>query len=313
MALVIAGLVFCVTFLLAFLAVVVARPMLHLLQRHKPATETAETGLLRDDTLSTITLWDRLLTRLDVVAGLNRTLEESGLTWSVGRTVAAMMLLGAVSLAAFPRLAWMPLWAALLLSAGLAAMPYLLVVRARERRFSLIEEQFPDALESLASAMRAGHPLSSGMLALAAEQPEPLAAELRRVCEERRLGASWDDALESLAGRLPLVDIRLFVASVRLQTRTGGNLGEVLTRLAETMRDATALRGEVRAIAAHGKLTGAILTVLPLALCVIMTMVNPGYVMILVNYEYGKHLIAAALCGLVAAHFVIQRIVKVEP
>ena len=104
----------------------------------------------------------------------------------------------------------------------------------------------------------------------------------------------------------------MFAAAVQLQNRSGGKLNEVLSGLAENMREAVALKGEVRALAAHGKLTGAVLTVLPIVIAIVMTMVNPSYLLILIHHPDGKYLIGAAIGCLVLAHFVIRRVVDIK-
>jgi len=147
---------------------------------------------------------------------------------------------------------------------------------------------------------------------LVLEAPEPLATEMRITADERRLGGSWDEALANLANRVPLPDVSVFTAAVTLQNRTGGKLGEVLGRLAESMRETNALKSEVRSIAAHGRLTGNILTALPAFIAVMMSMVNPNYLETLWNHPSGKDLIAAALISLTAAHFVIRKMVDIK-
>jgi tight adherence protein B len=135
---------------------------------------------------------------------------------------------------------------------------------------------------------------------------------MHQTAMEGNLGTSWDQALGNLAERMPLLEVSMFVSAVQLQNRTGGKLNEVLAKLAENMRESVALKGEVRALAAHGKLTGAVLTVLPIAIAVVMLVVNPSYLAILVNHPDGKYLIAAAVGCLVVAHFLIRRIVDIK-
>jgi tight adherence protein B len=127
-----------------------------------------------------------------------------------------------------------------------------------------------------------------------------------------RLGLPLENALDNLAARLPLLEVGIFSSALRLQIRTGGKLSEVLEKLAESMREADSLRSEVKAIAAHGRMTGMILTVLPLFIAGIMATVNPGYLGTLVNYEHGRDLIAGAVACLVLAHLVIRRIVDIR-
>jgi tight adherence protein B len=122
----------------------------------------------------------------------------------------------------------------------------------------------------------------------------------------------WSRALENLGQRMPILEVNLFAAAVQLHSRTGGKLGEVMGSLAENMRETQSLRGEVRALAAHGKLTGAILTVLPIGIATMMMFVSPSYMLILYHHPWGKNLIAAALGCLVLAHFLIRKIVNIQ-
>ena len=121
-----------------------------------------------------------------------------------------------------------------------------------------------------------------------------------------------DQALDNLAKRVPLLNVRIFVAAVKLQSRTGGKLSDVLATMAETMREAISVEGEVRALATHGRVTGAVLMVLPIIIGVLMTVVNPGYLNILIENETGRKLVIGCAIALVAAHFVIRRIVSVR-
>src|SRR6185295_16012547 len=139
-----------------------------------------------------------------------------------------------------------------------------------------------------------------------------VASEMRRASTEANLGLGWQRALENLGQRVPLLEVNLFVAAVQLHSRTGGKLSEVLAGVAENMREVGALRGEVRALAAHGKLTGAILTILPIGIALMMMTVSPGYMTVLWEHPLGKNLIAAAAACLLLAHFVIRRIVDID-
>ncbi len=191
-------------------------------------------------------------------------------------------------------------------------VPYLYVCRVRQKRLSAIEEQLPDALDFLARSLRAGHPFSAALEMLGNEKLPPLAAEIRKTAEERKLGLSWEAAFENLCQRVPLQEMSVFAAAVQLQSRTGGRLSEVLVKIAENMRELAALRGEVRAISAHGRMTGVILTLLPMVIVIAMSTVNPDYIQILLKHPRGKDLIAAALGCLVLAQFIIRRMVAIR-
>jgi tight adherence protein B len=237
---------------------------------------------------------------------------ESDLSWSVGRLTSLMLLIGAFTLATLSGISWTPFGLDLLLTCGAASMPYVYVLRRRAKRLEQFEKQFPDALDFLARSLRAGHPLPVCLEMLSQEEPAPLAVEMRKTAEERKLGMPLDQALANLSKRVPLVNVRIFVAAVKLQSRTGGRLSDVLTNMSETMRESTAVEGEVKALAAHGRVTGGVLTVLPLMIALLMTAVNPGYLNILFDNPTGKNMVIICAVALVAAHLVIRKIVNIK-
>lgn len=311
-------LVFVTTFVAVALAVLVAWFTLQRLGAEAAAEGAPElppesgSAIIKNDALSTISVWAKLLERFDFVEIMRRQLAQAGLGWSVGRLTAMMLLAGTATLAFFMNEDWAPFWAAALAAGGAASLPYVFVLRRRAKRFRKFEESLPDALESLARAMRAGHPFAAAMEIVAAETDPPLAAELRQASVEGNLGTSWDRALHNLCARVPLLEMHMLASAVQLQARTGGKLNEVLANLAETMREAAALKGEVRSLAAHGRLTGLVLTVLPVGIAAIMMVVNPGYLVVLFQHPYGKYLIGAAIGCLLLAHLLIQRIVDIQ-
>ncbi len=268
--------------------------------------------LKKDDELSTISIWANLLARFDFVDQMRTRIAQAGLNWSVGRVTALMLLSGAVTFALFRNLVSAPDWALFLLVSGAVFLPYGYILRRRDRRLLKIEEQFPDALDSFARALRAGHPFSAGLQLLAREASEPLAAELRKTAAEVSLGGSWDVALDNLVRRLPLPEMSLFAAAIHMHGRTGGKLGEVLGNLAETMRESVSLRGEVRSLAAQGRLSGAVLTVLPIVIAIVLTFVNPSYLGTLFAHPMGRHLVAGAIACMILAHFIIRKIVDIK-
>jgi len=312
-------LVFLTTFLAAGLAVLIGSLALQRMNAEALAEDLSEhlfdgegPRLLKDEALSTISLWAKLLERWDFTRIMHRHLLQAGLGWSVGRFTLLMLLAGSVAIGAALRFEWIPGWALLPIGGAVAALPYAYILGRRNRRFQKFEESFPDVLDSLSRSLRAGHPFAAAM-EIVAEECEPLvAAELRQTAVEGNLGTSWQEALNNLAERVPLPDVSMFAAAVQLQNRTGGKLNEVLERLAEDMRDSLSLKGEVRALAAHGKLTGAVLTVLPLLIAGIMTVVSPTYMAALIHHPNAKYLISGAGVCLVLGHFVIRRVVDIR-
>ncbi|MCL4797122.1 MAG: type II secretion system F family protein [Bryobacteraceae bacterium] len=278
----------------------------------EPEIETLPPLLKEQENLSTIRIWGKLLARVSHVHTLKKHIEEANLSWSPGRVTLAMLLAGATtgSLLAVPD--WIPGWLAAL--AGLAATlgPYLYILRRRAERFQKFAALFPEALDTLTRALKAGYPLSAAIELLGNEQPEPLAGEMRRTRDEWKLGTSWDHALDNLASRIPIPEVRLFAAAVKMQNRIGGRLNDVLARVGEGMRDAAVLESEVRAISVHSRMTGMVLTFLPLGIVIMMMLVNPGYVMTLTYSSTGRTLILVAIIANVTAHFLIRHLSRVR-
>jgi len=272
----------------------------------------AASPLLKTEVLSTISVWAYLLSKFAFVDKLKTLLAEADLGWSVGRTTLLMLVSGGVALAVLLKIPFLPGWADAAGAAGVAWLPYFYVRHRRRKRLGAIEEQLPDAMDFLARSLRAGHPFSTALEMLGKERVFPLAAEIKKTVDERRLGMSWETAFENLCRRIPLQEMSVFAAAVQLQSRTGGKLNEVLVKIAENMREASALRGEVQSISAHGRLTGLILTLLPVFIVIIMSMVNPYYLEILVAHPCGKDLIAAAIGCLILAHLIIRRLVAIR-
>lgn len=273
-------------------------------------TREEESTLFRNERLSTITFWDSLLNRFDFLNIMRERIEQADLDWSVGRVTISMLLCGAVTLAVLLR--FLPLLASVAAGVGVALIPYGYILHRRRKRFDKFRELFPDVLDSLARALRAGYPLSASMEMISAEVSPPVSNEIRRTSAEANLGRGWPTALENLGRRIPLLEVNLFIAAVQLHARTGGKLSEVMGGLAENMRESIALQGEVRALAAYGKLTGLILTIMPIAIAIMMIFVSPGYMQVLFNHPMGKNLITTAVICLVLAHFVIRKIVDIK-
>lgn len=202
--------------------------------------------------------------------------------------------------------------ATLVLGCGLAILPYLWLVVARKRRLADFEDQFPDALDFIARAMRAGHAFSVGLELLPGESSGPISQEFRRVYNEQNLGIPLETTLQNLALRIPSVDVKFFVAAVLVQRETGGNLSEILMQLAGVIRERFELKGQVRAASAHGRLTGLVLSILPILLIFALLIVAPGYLEGMFKDTTGRYLIGGAVVGQFIGYFFIHRIVHIK-
>ncbi|MBM3812172.1 MAG: type II secretion system F family protein [Acidimicrobiia bacterium] len=255
----------------------------------------------------------RLLKKFQLLKRIEDLLEQAGLRWKPARMVHAClaMFLGAFM---FARVFLPVPYLSVQLLAGIVGMaiPILYVVRIRAKRFRRFEELFPESLEFLARSMRAGHAFSVSLEMIHREFQEPLAGEFRRTFDEHNLGLPLDQALMKLAKRVPLLDVHFFISAVLLQKRTGGNLAEILDKLAYVIRERFKLRGKIRAISAHGRMTGIALTCIPMGVALIMFYVNPNYVSFFIEDETGNYMMGAAILLQVIGYLIIKKIVTIE-
>ena len=255
----------------------------------------------------------RLLQRMELRDRLQRLLEQAGLRWKVARLMhgcLGMFLCGyGGGWVLFPeqhrQFAFIPA-----LIAG--SFPLIYVLRKRAERLHKFEEQFPESLEFVARSMRAGHAFSVSLEMLHREFQEPLAGEFRRTFEEHNLGMPLELALEKLATRGPSLDVHFFVSAVMLQKRTGGNLAEILDKLAALMRERFKLRGRIKAICAHGRMTGTALTLIPVGVAGLMFWSNRDYVNFFFNDELGNYMLGGAVLLQLLGYAIIQKIVNIE-
>jgi tight adherence protein B len=255
-----------------------------------------------------------LMTRLNLAEKADSCIRQAGLDWNVTRLVSFMAVAGAAGAVAGWKFH-------LLLSAGVsvpvlaavsALLPLAFVLRNRKQRMLAFEQQFPDALDFLARALKAGHAFTASLEMLATESPEPLRGEFWKVYNEQNLGAPLGEVLPHMAERVPLVDVRFFIAAVLMQRESGGNLGEILTKLASVIRQRFRLKGHVRAVAAHGRITAAVLTILPLATAGVLFSANPEMLLQMARDPFGKDMIAFAAVAQVAGFFIMRKIVNIK-
>jgi tight adherence protein B len=247
-------------------------------------------------------------------AGLTRAVDQLLLEASIALTpggflavsVLAALLGGAVGLAAGSAAL-----AAVLAVVG-SAVPYGLVRRRRGRRLLLFEEQFPEAIDLVARALRAGHAFTTGLNIAADEMPAPVGTEFKRVYDQQTFGMSLPDALREMARRVPALDARFFVTAVLTQRESGGNLAEVLDNLSAVMRERFKVRRQIRVISAHGRISGFVLSLVPPALAGFLYFMQPNYIRILIDDPLGLRLVTGAVILQLAGMYIISRLVSIE-
>ncbi|MBV9675807.1 MAG: type II secretion system F family protein [Acidobacteriaceae bacterium] len=249
----------------------------------------------------------QFMNRLDLI------LEQAGKNYNGTKLISVSFLAGLAGLVLGWKLKLFATgWSAPGLALLAALMPFLLVLRKRAKAISEFEKQLPDALDFLSRSMRAGHGFSIALDMLAADAPEPLGAAFRRVANEMQLGSSLESALQKLIILYPLVDVRFFVSSVMLQQETGGNLGEILTNLAQIIRERFGIRGKIKAVSAHGRITGLVLVLIPVGVAILLMLGNPRYLLDMLNDPIGKLMVYGALIGQVLGYFAIKKIVNIK-
>ncbi len=192
------------------------------------------------------------------------------------------------------------------------AVPVAVLSRRRAGRLRRFEEQFPEALDLVARALRAGHAFASGLKMVADELDEPVGPEFRQTFDEQNFGLPMNDALAHLAARVPLMDVRLFATAVMIQRDTGGNLAEILENLAQVVRERFKILRQVRVHTAHGRLTGFVLLALPPALAVALSFINPDHMALLFQERLGRLLLSGTLALQVVGYLWIRRVVRIE-
>jgi tight adherence protein B len=242
---------------------------------------------------------------------LARWVEQSGVKTSVSGLLliatACGLLLGFIVAAALR----MPIgWA---LGGGIGfALPWLVLKIKRTRRMRAFEEAFPEALDLISRALKAGHAFATGLKMVADEMPEPIGPEFRKTFDEQNFGLPLKDALASLTARVPLLDVRFFSTAVLIQRETGGNLSEILENLAHVVRERFKILRQVRVYTAHGRLTGYVLLALPAFLAIALAFINPDHMQLLFRERIGHMLLATAAVMQTIGYFWIKQVVKIE-
>jgi tight adherence protein B len=193
-----------------------------------------------------------------------------------------------------------------------ATLPFLNTLRLRKKRFADFEQQLPEALDFISRSMRAGHGFTIALEMLAADSPDPLGSAFRKISNDMQLGGSLQACFSRLLELFPLLDVRFFASSVLLQQETGGNLSEILSKLATIIRERFRLKGQVKAASAHGRITGLVLVLMPVAVAIFMMLSSPAYLTEMAADKVGRMMIYGAVIGQIIGYFVIKKIINIK-
>jgi tight adherence protein B len=274
--------------------------------------EIDEPDLLRDDRLSSVPWLDAILRRLHVSRQLERMLMQADLQIQVGGFLLLIFVLAAVGVLGSLTLAPTMPWLAAPVAFILALIPVITVHRMRVKRMMMFERQFPDALDLMTGALRSGMAFTGALQVVSEESPDPVAKEFAIVFEEHRLGLGLRECFRNMMRRMDSQELRLFVTAVLLQHDMGGNLAEILEGTAAVIRDRFRILGDVRTITAQARLSGFILTVLPMVMAVIIMFMAPDYLKTLVEDPIGPYMIVLAIALQIIGYLVIRRIINIK-
>jgi len=291
-----------------------ARLIKERLANERKAPELAaedELALLRDEQLSQIPALDTVLRRSARVANIQKMLAQTGMSMRAGNFLGMSALAGvlatfvAYALSKRVEIAWVAMLVGFVL-------PYAYASYRRNKRFEKFEELFPQAIDTLARAVRAGHAFTTALEMITDEVAEPVSGEFRQLFEEQKFGMPVRDALMNLTDRMPLVDVKFFVTAVMLQRETGGNLAEILDNLSYVIRERFKIQRQVRVYTAQGRLTMALLMGMPPIIVTVMLILNPAFIRPLFSDPIGHMLLVAGITLQTVGYFVIRKIIRIQ-
>jgi tight adherence protein B len=266
--------------------------------------------IVRNDQLSKIPVLNKILEKLDVSKSLRSLLDQAGSKMQVGQFVLLSCVLAAVGCLAGLKSPNAVLRLALPLI--MAALPLMQVRMQRARRLRAFIRAFPDTIDMMTSAIRAGHAFNQAMQLVGDEAPDPVGVEFKRTFEQHNLGINLREALMNLAGRVDSLDLRLFITAILLQRETGGNLTEILEKISYTIRERFKLIGQIKTYTAQGRMSAMIVGSLPIAFMLIISALNPGYLKPLFEDKLGHLFVVVSGFLQVLGFIIINKIVRIK-
>lgn len=266
---------------------------------------------VKDLRLSSIEALNDFLARRSFVSNLARMMRQAGMNRRVGEVVLYLPLCGMLGALAGLGILQNPAAAVVLGLVG-AALPVMVIARLRARRLHLFSEQLPDALDLLRSALQAGHSFIVALKVVAEEFPDPIAAEFDTVAEEIKLGLPVRESLLGLQDRVDEPNLPMLIVGVLVVQESGGNLGEVLANVAHTVRERFKLLRDVEVMTAQGRLSGYMLSSLPVIVGGMLMVVAPEYFEAMLVNVKGHYMLAYAAISILIGHLTIQKLVKIR-
>jgi tight adherence protein B len=267
--------------------------------------------ILRRELLSGLPVLNRILGTVPGVPRLRLFLQQGAIRMQIGTFVLICLAIPVFVFVA-TLIGDLPLFACLAIAGFAGVIPFLSVATIRGRRFNKFEEQFPDAMDLLGRAVRAGHAFTTGFELIGKELADPVAEEFRTAFRQQNLGLPLRDALENMMVRMPLPDVRIFVSSLQIQRESGGNLGEILDTMSSVVRERFKLRRQIRTFTAEGRMSSYALSAIPFAALAALYAIKPEYIIPLFTDPMGQKALTFAAILQVIGYFVINWIIKIK-
>ena len=277
----------------------------------KPEMSDLIVDVRKSDTMSSIPWLDKLLGKIEIAPRLRRLLAQANLKWSVGGVLLACCVCFVLpAYLVYLRTDAIIFGILIGLLCGFSPIGYILY--KKKQRMGKFEQGLPEALELIVSALRVGHSLNAAMGLVARECQDPIGGEFRLTFDEMNYGLELKAALDNLVARVPLQDVKIVCTAILIQRESGGNLAEVLEKTSQVIRERFRLKRQVMTHTAQGRLTGWILTFLPVVLGMLLYMVNPDLMSNLWKKELGIKLMEIAGCMIVVGGLIIRKIVNLD-
>jgi tight adherence protein B len=275
------------------------------------AQQYDSSAILRNRRLSEVPFLNRLLKSVPAAKNLDRTLQEANVQYSLGFFLLLALVLGGLGFLGIflvSRDTIFALGGTLLLG----MVPFFILSLIKKRRMSKLERQLPEALSLMARALRAGHAFSSAMKFAADEFDDPLGTEFGKALDEINFGVSVSDALKNLVNRVDCPDLKYFAVSVIIQRDAGGNIAEVMDRIAYIIRERFKLRGKIRILSTEGKMTASVLVALPFFVIITLSFTNPEYIKMLWVESTGRTVSAIAGLMMALGIYIIKKMIRIK-
>jgi len=261
--------------------------------------------------LSEIPLLNRLLSRVNIAARIDRRLRQADMKIPVGTFLLLSLVLFFVGIIAGRILHW-PTILSVVVGIGLLTVPNLIVDFRRRRRLKRFMNHFPEALEMFARSLRAGHSFTGAIQLVSQEMPDPIGLEFSKVFEEQNLGIPLRQALIGMTDRVDILDVKFFITAILIQRETGGNLAEIIDKIAYVIRERFRVQGQLKIFTAQARMSGFILSLLPIGVAVLIGMMNPEYLKPLWFERTGRIMIGIAVTLQILGMLAIRKIIRIK-